>query len=128
MILKLNTKGLSSMDKDNWHYIQKIKFYAETIVDFTKNETYTSFTKNQQINFAISFSLIQIGEAAGNLRKSFTDKYNHIPWKNITGIRHRVVHDYEGSNMSILWEAATESIPELIIQVNYLIESLEKEH
>jgi len=107
--------------KDDSYRIQKIKFYCQSITEFTKNESYENFRENDQLNFAISFALSQIGEEATKLTKEFQIKHDHIPWRNIIGIRHRIVHDYSGSNFITLWESATESVPQLLEGINKIL-------
>ncbi|MBM4329421.1 MAG: DUF86 domain-containing protein [Deltaproteobacteria bacterium] len=48
--------------------------------------------------------------------RTFASQQAHpeVPWKNITGIPHRIVHDYIGVDYDILWEVVTRHIPSLI--------------
>ena len=40
-------------------------------------------------------------------------EYNKIPWKQIIGMRNRIVHRYDTINLEIVWNTSKESIPEL---------------
>ena len=44
---------------------------------------------------------------------NFIKEYNKIPWKQIIGMRNRIVHGYDTINIEIVWSTAIESIPEL---------------
>ena len=112
---------MSEEIKDDNYRIQKIRFYCQTIIDFAENKHYEEFRNDNQLNFAISFALSQIGEEAAKLTEELRTKHNQIPWRNIIGIRHRIVHDYSGSNMIVLWEVVKESIPELLSEINQIL-------
>ena len=59
--------------------------------------------------------LIQIiGEAASNVSRDFCDSHPEIPWANIVGMRHKVVHDYLGTDDKIVWQVVRPNLPELV--------------
>jgi uncharacterized protein with HEPN domain len=55
-----------------------------------------------------------IGEAASHISNEIRTQLPQIPWRNIIGMRNRVIHDYGNVNYDILWKATAEDIPELI--------------
>ena len=57
--------------------------------------------------------MFQIGELAKGLSDEFLKEYNKIPWKQIIGMRHRIVHGYDTIDLEIVWNTAIESIPTL---------------
>ena len=57
--------------------------------------------------------MFQIGELANGLSVGFLKEYNKISWKQIIGMRNRIVHGYDTINLEIVWNTAVESIPEL---------------
>ena len=59
------------------------------------------------------FNLFQIGELANGLSEEFVKEYNRIPWKQIIGMRHRIVHGYDSINLDIVWNTAVDSIPSI---------------
>ena len=63
--------------KDDAYHAQKIHFYCQSIIDFTQDQSYESFKKNEQLNFAVSFALMQIGEEATKLTDDFRIKHTH---------------------------------------------------
>ena len=65
------------------------------------------------IKEVVCFNLFQIGELANCLSIEFIKEYNKIPWKQIIGMRNRIVHGYDTINLEIVWNTAIESIPEL---------------
>lgn len=55
-----------------------------------------------------------IGEAAGHLSLDFRDRYPEIPWEDVVGMRHRLIHGYFNVNLDIVWETATTDAPQLL--------------
>jgi uncharacterized protein with HEPN domain len=55
-----------------------------------------------------------IGEAARRVSDPTRDRYPSLPWKQIVGMRHRIVHEYFRVDADIVWTTATQSVPELL--------------
>ena len=55
-----------------------------------------------------------VGEAAGKVSSAVCEQHPEIPWTEITGMRHRLVHNYYEINTDILWRTATQRLPPLI--------------
>ena len=83
------------------------------VVEKVSNISETDFSLNDDIKEVVCFNLFQIGELANVLSVEFIKEYNKIPWKQIIGMRHRIVHGYDTINLEIVWNTAIESIPEL---------------
>ena len=77
------------------------------------NISETEFSLNDDIKEVVCFNLFQIGELANGLSIEFIKEYNKIPWKQIIGMRNRIVHGYDTINLEIVWNTVIESIPEL---------------
>ncbi len=58
--------------------------------------------------------VIMTGEAAGKVSEATRKTLPEIPWPDVTGIRHRLLHDYSRINFDILWATVTEDFPPLI--------------
>jgi uncharacterized protein with HEPN domain len=54
-----------------------------------------------------------LGEAAGKVTQEFATSHPDIPWPDITGIRHKLVHDYFTVDIDVVWDTATVSAPNL---------------
>lgn len=50
------------------------------------------------------FNLRQMGELANRIDDDFAQAHAEIPWRLLYGLRNRIVHDYEGVNMQLIWE------------------------
>ena len=58
------------------------------------------------------FNLSQIGELVRHLDTDFKTSHTSIPWHQLYGLRNRIVHDYEGVNLALVWEIISDDLPE----------------
>lgn len=84
--------------------VKKMLYLIERIQGFCKNISYEEFVKNDILIDACVFNLSQLGEAANKIDEGFEKRNPQIPWRQIYGLRNRIVHDYEGVNLKLVWE------------------------
>ena len=73
--------------------------------------------------FAVTHALEIIGEAANHLSPQFRSRYPPIPWEDINGMRHIVVHGYFGVDIDVIWRTAKEDVPVLRQQIQQILDS-----
>ena len=95
--------------KDKGILLQIIK-KCNRVIEKVSNNSETDFSLNDDIKEVVCFNLFQIGELANGLSVEFLKEYNKIPWKQIIGMRNRIVHGYDTINLEIVWNTAIESI------------------
>jgi uncharacterized protein with HEPN domain len=110
------------MSKEPVEYLKHIRdecFYPLSVTgdDLSKDE----FVQNETLKRAVVRSLEIIGEAAKKIPGDFKVKWSSIRWKNMTGMRDRLIHDYMGVNYSIVWDVIKNKIPELYTQITEVI-------
>lgn len=98
--------------KDKGILLQIIK-RCNRVTSKISNITETEFSRNDDVKEVVRFNLFQICELANGLSLEFMKEYNKIPWKQIIGMRNKIVHGYDTINLEIVWNTAIESIPEL---------------
>ena len=64
-----------------------------------------------------------IGEAASKVSAECQKDLPQIPWRNIIGMRNRLIHAYFDVNLDILWETITEDLNPLILELENILES-----
>lgn len=106
------------------------KFYLKDILDsIEKIESYINeldfekFSKSQIVIDAVIRNFEIIGEATKNLSKEIKYSYLEIPWKEMTGMRDKVVHEYFGINLKIIWKTIKEKLPELKIKIKEILKT-----
>jgi len=104
--------------------VEKILKYISKVIDYTKEIEYDDFTKNSMLVEACVFNLSQIGELANKIDQEFEESNASIPWRVMYGLRNKIVHDYEGVNLILIWDIVKEDLPELKNQLEELNQTL----
>lgn len=112
------------MSKEPIEYLKHIRdesFFILSVIhkDVNKND----FFQDETLKRAVVRSLEIIGEATKKIPVDFKLKWNEIIWKNMAGMRDRLIHDYMGVNYSIVWDVAKNKIPELYEQIVRVLEN-----
>ncbi|MBO4932224.1 MAG: DUF86 domain-containing protein [Clostridia bacterium] len=105
--------------------IGKIQVSVEKILNYSKGYDYPSFSGNSMLVEACVFNLSQIGELCHGVSEEYTAVHPEIPWHEMYGLRNRIVHNYEGVNLKLVWEIIEHDLPELKgLLENLLIEKI----
>jgi uncharacterized protein with HEPN domain len=70
---------------------------------------------------AVTHLVQTIGEAARHVPEVYREEHPEIPWGEIIGMRHRIVHDYRRVDLVRVWNVATDSVPRLIAALEPLV-------
>ena len=89
-----------------------------------RGETRDTASSSLQVNFSLRYAVQVIGEAANHLTDGMKRKNAHIPWIQIVGMRHRLVHDYSAVNFDVLWDTTIDDIPNLITELRRILQDL----
>jgi len=96
--------------------IQDIKEAIDRIISYTSSMEYDDFLHDYKTQDAVIRNIEILGEAAKLLSDETKAKYPNIPWKDISGTRDKLIHDYFGVNIDIGWDIAKNEIPSLSAQ------------
>jgi uncharacterized protein with HEPN domain len=97
--------------RDYRDYLQDILDAVDDIENFVDNMTYEQFIKDRKTLNAVVRSIEIIGEASKNIPESMKAKYKKLPWKQMAGMRDKLIHAYFGLDVETLWKAVAENIP-----------------
>ncbi|MGB6063373.1 MAG: HepT-like ribonuclease domain-containing protein [Desulfomonilaceae bacterium] len=109
------------MKKDDSVYLGHMLDMARKVSVRVAAKTKADFDADEDLRFVIAHLIQTIGEAAAQVSSLTQREHPGVPWKQITGIRHRIVHDYMGVDYDILWEVATRHIPPLITTLESIV-------
>lgn len=73
------------------------------------------------LQWLVTTPLYNIGEQVYNLSREYKEAHSDIPWTMIAGLRHRLVHDYDGTNWNIIAEVVLSELPVFIAQLKELM-------
>jgi uncharacterized protein with HEPN domain len=73
---------------------------------------------------AVVRSLEVIGEATGKIPNEVRMKYPHVPWEEITGMRNRLIHEYFGVDLDIVWQTIQEDLTPLEAAIKTMLNEL----
>ena len=90
---------------------------AADLREFTRAASLEEFCSNKALRYAMLHTLTVIGEAASKVSAELKERYAEVPWQRVSGVRHRIVHDYSGLDYELLWQVVTVFAPELAEQV-----------
>jgi len=102
-------------------YIKHILQECNFLMEQSREITFEDFIKDPVLIRAFTRSLEIIGEAVKNLPTSFKEKYKEIPWKQIAGMRDKLVHEYFGVDYKLVWETVRVYVPELKRQIEEIM-------
>ena len=91
--------------------VRKLIAYSGKILEYCKNLNYEQFSGNSLVVEACVFNLSQMGELANRIDDDFAQKHKEIPLRSLYGLRNRIVHDYEGVNLVLIWEIIRDDLP-----------------
>lgn len=101
------------MSKEPIEYIKHIIDECSYLIAVSNNLSKDEFLDEETLKRAFVRSLEIIGEATKKIPADFKVKWSSVQWKNMAGMRDRLIHDYIGVNYSIVWDVLKNKIPEL---------------
>ena len=95
-------------------YLQDMLENADRAINFVKGMDYEGFVEDDKTVYAVVHAIEIIGEAARSIPEDVRAKYPEIPWRDVAGMRNKLVHQYFGVNMEVVWQTIHEDLPMLI--------------
>jgi uncharacterized protein with HEPN domain len=94
---------------------------ARLIQQFIADKDRAAFDNDPQIQSAVIYQLLIIGEATKRLSESFRDTQTAIPWRGMAGMRDVLIHGYDIVDLDQVWDSAHDDIPILIAALEPLL-------
>ncbi len=95
------------------------------IQEFVFGMTYSEFLHDKKTTSAVIRQFEIIGEAVKNIPESIKQNHPEIPWKDISGMRDRLIHGYFGLDYQLVWDTIETKLPELIASVEQILKDIE---
>jgi len=100
--------------------------WAQTSVRIAAGESRLSLDDSVVLRLALTRTLQVIGEAANNVTAESRGAYSAIPWADIIGMRHKLVHVYYAVDLNIVWTTVSEYVPPLLAKLQRILEVEER--
>ena len=108
-------------------YLNDILESIDDINDFVAGMNFEAFANDKKTVKAVIRSLEVIGEAVNKLPENIRRQYSESPWQEMVGMRNRLIHEYFGVDLNIVWQTIVEDLPSLKRNVRNIYSDLYKE-
>ncbi|MEM2119355.1 MAG: DUF86 domain-containing protein [Candidatus Bathyarchaeia archaeon] len=109
------------MKQEFLDYIWDLFNNARKAIVFVSSMTYSDFERDEKTQYAVVRALEIMGEAAKKVPGEIKMAYPEIPWREISGMRDKLIHDYTGVNLMVIWRTLQQDLPPLIQHLKRLL-------
>jgi len=103
-------------------FLEDIQLAMSRIAEYIEGSTLADFKKDYRTVDAVIRNFEVIGEASKNLPKEIKRKYKQVPWEEMYLLRNKVSHEYFGVDYEIIWDVATNYLPENKLQIDEILQ------
>jgi uncharacterized protein with HEPN domain len=109
------------MLKDDWVYVGHMLDMCHQALEISTGKDKTGYDEDITLRLALTHLVQMIGEAAQHVSVSFREAHTLIPWREIIGMRHRIVHDYLNVDEDVVWQVVQDDLPKLAAVIQQII-------
>ncbi len=108
-------------------YVTDILTAIQEVDDFTRGMDYEEFAGDKKTVNAVVRSLEVMGEAAKRVPEAVRLRYPDVPWKRMTGMRDKLIHEYSGVDLEIIWGVVKTELPPVKALMEQILRDLESQ-
>jgi len=105
------------MKKNITIFLEHILESILLIEEYVRDKNRSDFLKSKQLQDSVVRRIEIIGEAIKNIPNDFKEKYTQIPWREFTGMRDILIHQYFGIDLDLTWQVIYRDLPKLKKQI-----------
>lgn len=102
-------------------YLRDILEAVEDALTFADGMDYPTFHTDRRTNLAVVRALEIMGEAARHIPANIRRDYPEIPWQDIVDMRNKLIHEYFGVDLEVLWRTVQEDLPPLRDEIRRIL-------
>lgn len=106
---------------DDVYRLRHMLAHAEEAVAVARGRSRGDLDADRTFNLALVRLLEILGEAAARVSEPTRLKNVSIPWREISGLRNRLIHGYDNVDFDILWDIVQDDLPVLIVQLREIL-------
>ncbi len=110
-------------DRRDLDYLRDMQEAIQRIIEYTNDLSFEHFELDRKTQDAVVRNLEIIGEATKRLSPQLRKTHAQISWKNIAGLRDKLIHHYFGIDYETVWTIIQDELPDLLIQIESLLAS-----
>jgi len=103
-------------------YLKDILTAIESIEGFIAGMDLDAFESDDKTTSAVLRKLEIIGEAVKQIPDEIRQKHSHVPWKEMAGMRDKLIHFYFGVDYHLVWKAITERLPHVKQEIEKVLQ------
>lgn len=88
---------------------------------------YSEFLMDLKTRDAVIRNLEVIGEAAKSIKDDFRQRFPDVPWREMSGVRDKLIHHYFGVNFEIVWKIVRDELPGEAIKIHSILNEISPE-
>ena len=105
-------------------YFQDMLDAIMDIGSFTEGMDFKDFVNDKKTVYGVVRAIEIIGEATKNIPDHIRKGYPDVPWKRMAGMRDRLIHEYFGVDLEIVWETIEQDLPQLKVLIQKVMEDI----
>ena len=111
------------MPKGDLLYLGHMLDVAAQAISKLEGKEREDYEEDENLRLAVTHLVQMIGEAARRVSPEIQQRYPQIPWSDIIGMRHKIVHDYLEVDSDVVWEVVKTDLPDLVAHLELIVPS-----